>query len=79
MPLQMSKLLDYINLLDTNATAREAHNVAPAASMAQFGLDTIEQQTLMSGDSLAIASLAGISPSVLPKIQISNDTYTKPV
>lgn len=73
----MSKLLDYLNLLDSDATAREAHQQDPRASMAQFGLSATEQQTLMSGDKAAIAALAGIDASDLPKINITNidETY----
>ena len=68
----MSKLLDYLNHLDSNATAIAAHNADPAAYMTQFGLTANEQQTFMSGDKAAIATLAGIDPSNLPKIQVSN-------
>jgi hypothetical protein len=73
----MSKLVDYLNLLDTDATAREAHERNPQASMAQFGLSADEQQTLMSGDKTAIANLAGIDVSELPKVNITNidETY----
>lgn len=68
----MSKLLDYLNHLDRDATAREAHQKDPQASMKQFGLSADEQKTLMSGDTTAVANLAGIDPSNLPKINIPN-------
>ncbi|QTN29548.1 hypothetical protein HZ993_06945 [Rhodoferax sp. AJA081-3] len=68
----MSKLLDYLNHLDSNATAIAAHNADPAAYMTQFGLNANEQQTFMSGDKAAIAVLAGIDPGDLPKIQVMN-------
>lgn len=73
----MSTLLDYLNNLDSNATAIAAHNADPAAAMTQFGLNATEQQTLMSGDKAAIAALAGIDTADLPKINISNidETY----
>jgi len=73
----MSKLVDYLNLLDTDATAREAHEQNPQTSMTQFGLSADEQQTLMSGDKTAIANLAGIDVSELPKVNITNidETY----
>jgi len=73
----MSLLLDYLNHLDSNATAVAAHNADPAAAMTQFGLDANEQLTFMSGDKAAIATLAGIDPAELPKIQVHNvdDTY----
>jgi len=72
----MSKLLDYLNLLDSNATAREAHQQDPQASMTQFGLNAIEQQTFMSGDVAAIATLAGVNASDLPKINVTNTDLT---
>ena len=68
----MSKLLDYLNHLDSNATAIAAHNADPAAAMTQFGLNAHEQQTFMSGDKAAIATLAGINVTNLPKIQVGN-------
>lgn len=73
----MSKLLDYLNHLDSNATAVTAHNADPAAAMTQFGLNAVEQQTLMSGDKAAIAALAGIDVNDLPRTQVTNldDTY----
>ena len=73
----MSTLLDYLNHLDSNATAIAAHNANPASAMTQFGLNANEQQTLMSGDYAAIASLVGVDPADLPKVQVTNidDTY----
>jgi hypothetical protein len=73
----MSKLLDYLNHLDSNATAVTAHNADPVAAMTQFGLNADEQQTLMSGDKTAIAALAGIDVNDLPRTQVTNldDTY----
>lgn len=73
----MSILLDYLNHLDSNATAVTAHNADPAAAMTQFGLSAVEQQTFMSGDMAAIAALAGIDAPDLPRIQVTNidDTY----
>lgn len=68
----MSKLLDYLNLLDSDATACAAHNADPAASMTQFGLTAVEQQTFMTGDAAAIAGLAGIDVSELPKSNATN-------
>mgnify|MGYP007132407225 FL=1 len=45
--------------------------------MTQFGLSAVEQQTLMSGDQNAIATLAGIDPGELPLPNVSNidETY----
>jgi hypothetical protein len=73
----MSKLLDYLNHLDSNATAVTAHNADPVAAMTQFGLNADEQQIFMSGDKTAIASSAGIDVTEFPKVQVHNvdDTY----
>lgn len=73
----MSTLLDYLNHLDSNATAIAAHNADPAAYMTQFGLSAAEQQAFMSGDKAAIASMAGIDLADMPRINATNvdDTY----
>jgi hypothetical protein len=73
----MSKLLDYLNHLDSNAAVIAAHNADPSATMTQFGLDATEQQTFMSGDKTAIAALAGIDVTDLPKVNVTNidETY----
>lgn len=68
----MPKILDYLNHLDSNATALAAHNADPVPSMVQFGLSAIEQQTLMSGDKAAIASLEGITVAQLPNTNATN-------
>lgn len=68
----MSSLLDYLNHLDSNATAVATHNADPAATMTQFGLNANEQQTFMSGDKTAIATLAGIDPTEFPMVQVHN-------
>ncbi len=68
----MSTLLDYLNHLDSNATAVDLHNADPMAAMAQFGLSAADQQTFMSGDKTAIANAAGILEEDLPKIQVPN-------
>lgn len=56
----MPKLVDYLNLLDTDATARATHAEGPTAAMTQFGLNDAEQQAVLSGDKAAIAKLAGV-------------------
>jgi hypothetical protein len=72
----MSKILDYLNLLDSDATTRDAHQQDPQASMTQFGLNADEQQTFMSGDKTAIATLAGVDPRDLPKVNVTNTDLT---
>lgn len=68
----MSKLVDYLNLLDTDATARDAYAQNAAAAMTANGLSAAEQQALLSGDKAAMAALAGIDPNELPAPQVSN-------
>lgn len=56
----MSKLLGYLNLLDTDAAARATHAADPKAAMTQFGLSDAEHEAVMSGDKAAISKLAGV-------------------
>lgn len=56
----MSKLLGYLNLLDTDSEARAAHAADPKAAMTQFGLSDAEHEAVMSGDKTAISKLAGV-------------------
>jgi hypothetical protein len=64
----MSKLLDYLNTLDKDAAAREAHAKDPKAAMKKFGLTAEEQAALMSGDKKKVADLIGVSADALPAI-----------
>jgi len=57
----MSKLLDYLNHLDKNADARDAHAADPGGSMTNFGLSQDEQDALMSGDKHQVAGACGIA------------------
>ena len=72
----MSTLLDYLNHIDSNATAIAAHNADPAVYMTQFDLNAAEQQAFMSGDKAVIAALIGIDPAELPKINAVNTDLT---
>ena len=71
----MSKLLDYLNLLDKDAAAREAFADDPGAAMTAHGLAAAEQRALLSGNKAAIAKLVGIDETTLPLPQISNVDY----
>jgi len=66
----MSKLLDYINHLDQNADAREAHAAFPTTSMTNFGLSKDEQEALLSGDKQRIADAIGLSADDMTVIHI---------
>jgi len=56
----MSKLLDYLNALDKDATIRAAHAADPVACMTNFGLNADEQDALRSGDRQRIADTIGV-------------------
>ena len=66
----MSKLLDYINLLDKNATARHAHASDTVSSMESFGLSKREQEAFLSGDRQRIVVACEISPEDFPVIHL---------
>lgn len=67
----MSKLLDYLNILDKDAAAREAHLQDPIAAMKEFGLSGEEQSAVMSGNKKSAAALVGISAANLPSFIIA--------
>lgn len=73
--MSKSKLLDYLNLLDKDAAAREAFAKDPQAAMTAYGLTDVEQKALLSGDKTAIAKLAGIDECELPVPQVPNVDY----
>ncbi len=55
----MSKLLDYLNLIDQDAAALQAHIANPDQAMDAYGLNPAEKQAVVSGDKQAIANLTG--------------------
>jgi hypothetical protein len=71
----MSKLLDYLNTLDKDATAREAHAKDPKAAMKKFGLTPEEKAAVMSGDRKKMADILGISADALPSITVTNSSF----
>ncbi|MFZ6816310.1 hypothetical protein ACO0K3_17695 [Undibacterium sp. Rencai35W] len=71
----MSKLLDYLNTLDKDAAAREAHVNDPKGTMDQFGLSEEEQNVFTSGDKAKLAQHIGINEDDLPSIQVTETTY----
>lgn len=71
----MSKLLDYLNTLDKDAAAREAHAKDPKASMTKYGLNDAEQAAILSGDRKKIADQVGVSADSLPAIHVSNTSF----
>jgi hypothetical protein len=56
----MSKLLNFLNSLDSDAALLSAFQKDPAAAMARAGLSAAEQQAIISGDKSALSKLAGI-------------------
>lgn len=71
----MSKLLDYLNLLDTDANALAAFVANPVQAMSDFGLSQAEQDALLSGDRQLIADLIGIAIIDLPVIHSTENTF----
>ena len=65
-------VMEYLNLLDKDASVREAHATSPNASMAKYGLNDAEQMAFLSGDDSAVAKLAQIENRQFPRIQVSN-------
>lgn len=70
----MSKLLDYLNILDKDAAAREAHLQDPIATMKAFGLSSGEQAAVISGNKKSAAVLVGISAADLPSYIFAPNT-----
>lgn len=72
----MSKLLDYLNHLDKNADARDAHVADAAAAMTNFGLSQDEQDAVASGSKQKIAEACGVPATQLSVIHIPNTDIT---
>ena len=60
----MSKLLTFLNSLDSDAAVLAAFQKEPKSTMARAGLSATEQQAIISGDKSALAKLAGIDEAV---------------
>ncbi|PXX39758.1 hypothetical protein [Undibacterium pigrum] len=71
----MSKLLEYLNTLDKDAAAREAHAKDPNGAMQSFGLNDDEQTALLSRDKQTVADSLGISAEELPAIDSVESPY----
>ena len=56
----MSKLLDYLNALDTNAVLIQAHKSDPAKAAKEYGLSTEEQAVLLKQSRQEIAAFMDI-------------------
>jgi hypothetical protein len=71
----MSKLLDYINHLDKNADARDAHAADPTGHMTNYGLTQDEQDALLSGDRQRVADAIGISVDAMTVVHVPNSPF----
>ncbi|MFZ6743930.1 hypothetical protein ACO0LC_11930 [Undibacterium sp. JH2W] len=71
----MSKLLEYLNTLDKDADAREAHIKDPAGSMTNFGLTDKEQAAVHVGSKQAVADVLGLEVDDLPALDSLVGTY----
>ncbi|TKB48493.1 hypothetical protein FCL40_12340 [Ferrimonas sediminicola] len=57
----MSKLLDYLNELDSNANLKSAHDKDPEGTMKGYGLSEDECNAMLSGDRKRVAKVMGVS------------------
>jgi len=71
----MSNLLDYLNHLDKNADARDAHAADATGSMTNFGLSQDEQDALASGDRQKIANACGVPMQELKSMYVPLEPY----
>ena len=71
----MSKLLDYLNLIDQDAAALANFDADAVKAMTAFGLSEEEQKALLSGDKQLIADLIGIAADDLPALHSPEATY----
>ncbi|HEY8024262.1 MAG TPA: hypothetical protein VIF60_06835 [Burkholderiaceae bacterium] len=71
----MSKLLDYINHLDKNSDARNAHAADPAGHMTSYGLSQDEQDALLSGDKQRVADAIGIPAHQIQALHIPDTPF----
>lgn len=58
----MASLLNYLNLLDQDANARDAHEFDSLIAMSNFGLSHQEQLAMLSGDKAQVTQLLGMDP-----------------
>lgn len=65
----MSKLLEYLNHLDQNAEARDAHLDDPSAAMRNHGLSDEEHDAVINGDTKKVSELIGVPEASLRSIQ----------
>ncbi|MFZ6678360.1 hypothetical protein [Undibacterium sp. Tian12W] len=71
----MSKLLEYLNTLDKDADALDAHKSGAKSAMTNFGLTAEEQDAVLSGDKSTVAGLLGISADDVPAIDTTETAY----
>jgi len=71
----MSKLLEYINVVDKNAVARAAHNAAPVESMAAFGLSVDEREAVLLSDNRRLAAALGMRHVDIPAMHTPNTVF----
>lgn len=71
----MSKLLNYLNTLDKDAAARDAHKKDPEAAMTKRGLSAVEQIAFMSGNKNDLAAMVGVTSDSMRAIMVHVDTF----
>ena len=65
----MSKLVEYLNALDSDAELKAAHDADPEGTMADYGLTDEEIAAVMSGDDSTITKASGVEVDSASSIQ----------
>ncbi|MFZ6766499.1 hypothetical protein ACO0LM_05385 [Undibacterium sp. Di26W] len=60
LPLK-NGLIEYLNAIDSSVIMLESHKNDPVSTMANFGLNQVEQVALLSGNRVVVATVVGIS------------------
>lgn len=72
----MTKIVDYLNSVDADASLKKAHDANPEAAMSDYGLTEEQSQAVLSGDSKKIAEVDGVDQQQLSSIQVLHTTHT---
>ena len=65
----MTKLMDYLNIVDADTNMQLAHQKDPEGAMKAYGLNDEEVAAVMSGDKTQVAKTAGVDETSIRAIQ----------
>ena len=60
----MSKLIEFLDALDSDAAFRDSYSADPAGKMKDFGLTSEESTAIMNSDVKSVKKLAGLDDNV---------------